>query len=159
MVSGAKAQSGSVEAIVFQPVAAFGLTHEAIGEHLLLTLVAQSGNRRTFGLAPRMAADLAEHLPAYLDQMRALMNNGVSERNALDAAAVVLGRSLGERGGMHRCLIANRPPESYYYHDRGAAVERIIGHLRAVVGRRMQTRRCWFDRSGNGAAHGNEGDA
>ena len=52
MVSGAKAQSGSLEAIVFQPVAQFELTHEAIGEHLLLTLVAPSGNRRTFGLAP-----------------------------------------------------------------------------------------------------------
>jgi hypothetical protein len=45
------------------------LTHEAIGEHLLLTLVAQSGNRRTFGLAARMAADLAEYIPAYIEQM------------------------------------------------------------------------------------------
>ena len=71
MVSGAKTQSGSVEAIVFQPVAQFELTHEAIGEHLLLTLVAPSGNRRTFGLVPPMAADLAEHIPAYLDQMSA----------------------------------------------------------------------------------------
>ena len=69
MVSGAKTQSGSVEAIVFQPVAEFDLAHEAIGEHLLLTLVAPSGNRRTFGLAPRMAADLVAHIPAYLDEM------------------------------------------------------------------------------------------
>jgi hypothetical protein len=69
MVSGVKTQSGSVEAIVFQPVAQFELTHEAIGEHLLLTLVAPSGNRRTFGLARRMAADLAAHIPAYLGQM------------------------------------------------------------------------------------------
>jgi hypothetical protein len=45
-------------------------------EHLLLTLVT---NRRTFGLAPRIGADLAEHIPAYLDQP-SLMNHGVSER-------------------------------------------------------------------------------
>jgi hypothetical protein len=68
-VSGVKTQSGSVEAIVFQPVAQFEVTHEAIGEHILLTLAAPSGNQRTFGLAPRMAADLAEHISVYLDQM------------------------------------------------------------------------------------------
>jgi len=69
MVSGVKTQSGSVEAIVFQPVSEFELGHEAIGEHLLLTLVAPSGNQRIFGLTPRMAADLAADIATYLNEM------------------------------------------------------------------------------------------
>ncbi len=69
--SEAQAKSGQVQAIVFQPVAEFGLSREALGEHLLLTLVAPSGGRRTFGLPPQIAADLSEHIPEYLDEMRA----------------------------------------------------------------------------------------
>jgi hypothetical protein len=40
-------------------------------------------------------------------------------------------------------LLSNRRlvvcPKDLYDHDGGAAAERIIGHLRTVVGRRMRT--------------------
>lgn len=69
ILSQAQAKSGPIQAIAFQPVDDFGLAHESLGEHLLLTFVAPSGARRTFGLPAHVARSLAFHLPAYVAEM------------------------------------------------------------------------------------------
>jgi hypothetical protein len=71
VVTEAQAKSGQVQAIVFQPVVDFGLAHETLGQHILLTLVAPTGGRRTFALPPHVAEGLVEHLPPYLAEMNA----------------------------------------------------------------------------------------
>ena len=62
--------SGSrATAIASTPVEGVGLNYEALGEDILLTLVAVNGGHQTFSLSPQKAGDLADKLYNWLRQL------------------------------------------------------------------------------------------
>jgi hypothetical protein len=57
---------GKYSAVYATPVVQIGLAPDALGENILLTLVAPSGAQVTFGLPPHIVGHLVEHLPVHL---------------------------------------------------------------------------------------------
>jgi hypothetical protein len=61
---------GGFSAVYATPVVQIGLAPDALGENILLTMVAPSGAQVTFGLPRHIAQHLAERLPDHLAQVQ-----------------------------------------------------------------------------------------
>lgn len=62
---------GEYSAVYATPVVQIGLAPDALGENILLTMVAPSGAQVTFGLPPHIVGHLVERLPAHLAKVSA----------------------------------------------------------------------------------------
>lgn len=62
-------KAGSATAVFATEVARIALSHETLGESILLTLFAPSGGHVTFSLPRPLAKNLAQRLPEYVSEL------------------------------------------------------------------------------------------
>jgi hypothetical protein len=62
-------EGADASAVLVTPVVNLALQPDSLGEDILLTLISSTNGRVTFGLSPKIAQLLADHLPAVITQI------------------------------------------------------------------------------------------